>query len=696
MNNDKAISFGPDGAPFSEHFNDIYFDTHSGCEQSSRVFIEGNDIFNRLLLAKHPFTIAETGFGSGLNFLLTLQVYHQAQLHLSNKESNKNVNESTNQNVKLEAGQTAQQNSADTDEHDHQDSLLPLTFISVEKYPLTKAQLIRSLAVFPELAEYAQPLLSQYPETFESPWQGRFFDGKVTLQLYFCDAAQGYATLKTKKPGLIDAWYLDGFSPSKNPDMWHKPLFEQIARLSKEQASVATFTVAGMVRRQLTDIGFRMEKRTSSGKKAQMLAGKFQQSTNTGKGYQLRPQINKPQQVSIIGGGIASACAAYALTRQGVKINLYCKDNTLAQGASSNAIGALFPLLHQQVDDISLFYQQAFGRAKTIYQQVVDANHHFPHQWCGLLEVSYKESLQKRQKVFEQLKSWPSDLIHGVDAEQASKHAGLTLNFGGLFMPNAGWIAPGALVNALYEAAKSTNRLRVHTGINIKSISQTENNAWQLHSSQGVFNEQVLIICGGADTIKLNITDQLPLTSVRGQVSSMQTNPEIGKLSTVLCHKGYLTPQHNNQHCIGATFNKNSFDTQTKAEDDVYNLATLNNCLPGMVNWNLDDIVSSKARLRCMTPDHLPMVGPMPNLEAHKSQYAHLAKDKNWRFNQVSPVIDNLYLMTGLGARGLCSAPLLADILAADICGTPYPVDAQMLFNLAPNRFVIRDIIKGK
>ena len=90
------------------------------------------------------------------------------------------------------------------------------------------------------------------------------------------------------------------------------------------------------------------------------------------------------------------------------------------------------------------------------------------------------------------------------------------------------------------------------------------------------------------------------------------------------------------------------------------------------------------------------MVGAMPNLTAHVDHYAHLRKDKNWKFTEPAPVIDNLYVMTGLGARGLCSAPLLADILAADICGTPYPVDNKMLFNLSPNRFIIRDLIKRK
>ena len=423
---------------------------------------------------------------------------------------------------------------------------------------------------------------------------------------------------------------------------------------------------------------------------------RYQQNIITGKGYQLRPRISKPQHVAIIGGGIASACAAYSLTKQGVNVSLYCKDNKVAQGASSNAIGALYPLLHQQKDDISEFYQQAFWHAKSLYQSLNDQGHSFKHQWCGLLEVSYKKSIAVRQQLFDQIKAWPKKLIHSIDQDQAVKVSGLPLKHGGLFMPEAGWICPPDLVLSLFDAAQKTNRLHIKNSINIKNITQNTDGSWLLNSDSASFKESILIVCGGAESIKINIIDELPLTSVRGQVTSMKTNDQMEKLSTVICHKGYLTPASNKQHCIGATFDKNSFNTETLDKDDDFNLRMLEECLPELTHWQKEDVIQGKARLRCMTPDHLPMVGAMPDVEAHKSAYAHLRKDKNWKFDQAAPVINNLYIMSGLGARGLCSAPLIADILSADICGTPYPVDNKMLFNLSPNRFVIRDLIKRK
>lgn len=415
-------------------------------------------------------------------------------------------------------------------------------------------------------------------------------------------------------------------------------------------------------------------------------------------GYKTRPKINKPEHIAIIGGGIASACAAYALCKQGVNVTLYCKDDEIAQGASSNAIGALYPLLHQQQDNISDFYQQAFWRAKSLYSEIIDQGYHFSHQWCGVLEVAYKTSLQSRQKTFEQLNAWPPELIRSITAEQATEKAGITLPFGGLFMPNAGWICPPELVAQLLQAAKATQHLTIKTKTTVNKLTQKNKNSWQLQTNQGDFNESVVVVCAGADTLKVNVVNTLPLTAVRGQITSLQTNDEMKKLKTVVCHKGYLTPAHNQQHCIGATFDKNDVNIETRKEDDDYNLTMLEHCLPtvsDLSQWHEDDITQSKARLRCMTPDHLPMVGAMPDIQAHKSTYSHLAKDKKWSYEEAAPSIKNLYVMTGLGARGLCSAPLIADILAADICGTPYPMDKDALFNLSANRFIIRDMIKG-
>jgi len=658
----NKISFRADGSPFSEKFHDIYFDTESGFEQSEKVFIEGNNIQEQLQLAKEPFTIGETGFGTGLNFLLTLNLYQKLST---------------------------------------QQPLAPLIFISTEKYPLTHSELKKSLTSLPLLAEVSSELIAKYPQNItniktSSPLEIKFFNDQITLILLFDDSTTALKKLKCSKGGLINAWYLDGFSPEKNPEMWQPALFEQIARLSKAQASISTFTISGKVRRSLTSVGFRLKKLIGAGKKKEYLAGKFQQGNNLKLGYKIRPTITKPQQVSIIGGGIASACAAYVLTQHGIKVTIYCKDNQVAQGASSNDSGALYPLLHQQKDDISNFYQQAFEHAVSFYKEFISQGYHFAHDWCGLLDISYKDALLIRQKHFEKSNVWPKSLITGVDRETASQLSGIDLPHGGLFYPKSGWIAPRDLVTQLFSAATKTNRLRIETNHQVSELKQQMDKSWQLITNKGVIRAKVVIMCGGAEAIKLNTMHDLPLTSVRGQVTTMASNEKMASLKTVICHKGYLTPANDQQHCIGATFDKNSFDIESRSVDDEYNLSMLARCLPELTSWTNKDIIRSKARLRCTTPDHIPLVGAMPDVSAHRETYAHLGKDKNWKYDEAAPVINNLYLLTGLGARGLCSAPLLAEILKDDLCGTPYSIDTNMLFNLSPNRFVIRDLIKNK
>ncbi|PCI60687.1 MAG: bifunctional tRNA (5-methylaminomethyl-2-thiouridine)(34)-methyltransferase MnmD/FAD-dependent 5-carboxymethylaminomethyl-2-thiouridine(34) oxidoreductase MnmC [Gammaproteobacteria bacterium] len=687
-NNENSVIFTDQGVPFSTHFEDIYFDSETGYQQSQQVFIEGNQLSDKLLVSslsthQKTLTIAETGFGTGLNFLLTLRTYHLLATALKQQSE---VNK----------------------------QLLNINFISIEKYPLTKAQLMQALTLFPELKPYTQLLLAQYPHEPTTKQQLNFFNNKVTLTLVFDDATQALTKLHpapkhirhNRSPSqpffympLVDIWYLDGFSPEKNPQMWSRDLFTQIARLSKPQATFATFTVAGFVQRGLSEVGFRVQKQASTGQKKEILTGIYQ-TAPYGKGYQQRAKNTKPQQVTIIGGGIASACAAYALTKQGIKVQLYCKDADIAQGASSNAIGALFPLIHQLPDNISRFYQQAFWRAKQVYQEIDQQGFKYNHNWCGLLDLAFDDKRKDFQQKFEQLQCWPKNLLYSVNNKTASHIANLPLKDGGLFFPQAGWVAPQELVQQLFNAAKQTGKLKIKCNVSVKSITQSthvkEKHSWKLNTNKGKLNATVLLLCGGAEAIKLKVMEKSSLVAIRGQVSSMQPNEQSKKLKTVICHQGYLTPQHNNQHCIGATFQRGTFNITAKEEDDIYNLNMLKQSMPNLIEWQLNDVLSSKARLRCTSPDHFPMVGAMPDIEQHKSVYAHLAKDKNFNVHTPAPYLENLYVLTGLGARGLCSAPLLADILVADLCGTPYPVDYQTLYNLAPNRFIIKDIVRHK
>jgi tRNA U34 5-methylaminomethyl-2-thiouridine-forming methyltransferase MnmC len=223
-----------DHQPYSAQFGDIYFSSDNGLLESEYVFLQGNRLAERWQAyarqrTKFEFTIIETGFGTGLNFL------NSAKLWLETV-------------------------SADATLH----------FISVEKYPLSLPDMTRALALWPTLAGLSSTLLTQYPTAMQDNSITLFKD-RIRLSLLIGDAS---AQLK-KLHNPADAWFLDGFAPSKNPDMWQAALFQEMARLSHPETTFATFTSAGDVRRNLLAAGFQVQKRVGFGKKREMLVGSF-------------------------------------------------------------------------------------------------------------------------------------------------------------------------------------------------------------------------------------------------------------------------------------------------------------------------------------------------------------------------------------------------------------------------------------
>ncbi len=221
-----------DGQPYSRIFGDIYFSRSSGIEEARHVFLRNNCLAKRwqALAPKGLFTVAETGFGTGLNFLCAWQLWRET------------------------APETAR-----------------LQFVSTEKYPLSCADLGRALAMWPELSALTRLLLTQYALPSSGMQQLLFNDGRVTLTLLLGDACETLSQLHAE----IDAWFLDGFAPAKNPDMWQPELFDTMSRLSAHGATFATYTCAGMVRRGLISAGFEVEKVPGFGTKREMLRGSY-------------------------------------------------------------------------------------------------------------------------------------------------------------------------------------------------------------------------------------------------------------------------------------------------------------------------------------------------------------------------------------------------------------------------------------
>lgn len=220
-----------EGQPYSTIFQDVYYSSDNGLLETDYVFLQGNKLLPRWQQLTAPtFTIIETGFGTGLNFLCAAQSWLN-----------------------------------------HAPKAATLHFISTEKYPLSQQDISTALHAWPELNQLSEKFLAQYKGLINNEKSMQLFDGRVQLTLLTGDASDSLTKILTP----ADAWFLDGFSPAKNPEMWQPALFTQMTRLSIHNTTFATFTSAGIVKRGLQTAGFNVIKQVGFGKKREMLTGNY-------------------------------------------------------------------------------------------------------------------------------------------------------------------------------------------------------------------------------------------------------------------------------------------------------------------------------------------------------------------------------------------------------------------------------------
>lgn len=568
-----------------------------------------------------------------------------------------------------------------------------LHFISVEKYPLTQADLRKALAAWPELAPLSQPLIDQWPLPVSGCHRLLFADGRIRLDLWFGDIKEMLPQVPHPATGLVDAWYLDGFSPAKNPEMWTQDLFNDLARLARPDATLSTFTCAGFVRRGLIAAGFAMKKVKGHGSKREMLAG-----VREGKVPQqsIAPWYARPAgregEVLIIGGGIASAMTALSLVERGRHVTLLCEDGEPASGASGNRQGALYPLLNGEHDALSRFYSLAFGFARN--RLLALAKHHpVAFSLCGVTQLGYDDkSAAKLAKMSQG--PFPPELMHPLSAAEVEQVVGLPCDADGVSYPLGGWLCPADITRAAIREAQASGRLEVVFNAAVTRIAE-EADGWHLESRDGrQWRAPNLVVAAGHQLPALLPFAELPLYPVRGQVSHVPTTAGLSQLKTVLCYDGYLTPAHNGAHCIGASYGRNQTDLAYRADEQEQNRARLQACLPDQT-WPAEvDVSGNQARVgvRCASRDHLPVAGPVARLAALADHDVNAPADQQ----SALPLHAGLYVLGALGSRGLCSAPLCGELVASEICGDPLPLAADLLEALHPARYWVRRLRRGK
>lgn len=598
-----------DGQPVSARFGDVYFSRDNGLEETRYVFLGHNHLPERFANLKpgQSFVVAETGFGTGLNFLATWQAF---------------------------------------DRQAPDDAILH--FVSVERFPLTTGDLRQALALWPELAGHADELCRHYPPLVVGCHRLVLDGGRVRLTLFFGDVLEAMDELEF----AADAWFLDGFAPACNPQLWQDRVIDDIRRHSRPGATLATFTAVGRVRRALAEAGFTMERVPGFGHKREMIRGQLPGAD--------RPCGDGPGSVLVVGAGMAGSLLARNLAERGYHVTVADQGDGPAAGASGNAQGALYGKLGVQFNDQTRLTLAALLFAQRYYPATT------PGVWhgTGLFMMAGTEQERRRQAKFLSQNHYPSCLLQPVTEQQASRLTGTASPHGGLWFPGSGWLEPARLCATLLDHP----RIRLEFGFRATRLLPC-NNRWCL-SAQGRQDlvAATIVIAAGHETRGLMpVQGEFRMKAIRGQVTALPEHALSSSPTAVIAGERYLNPAMAGIAITGATFDLRYADPRERLSSHQENIAGIDTMLPGLItDKQVAGHVQGRVSFRCTTHDYQPVAGPMVNGEGRQ--------------------LDGAWLFTGLGSKGLMWAPLLAEYLADRLTGQPSALPRSLARRVDPLR----------
>lgn len=504
-----------------------------------------------------------------------------------------------------------------------------LHYVAIEKHPFRLADLRQLHERWPELAPVAAELQAQWP--LPLPGLHRLEFGSATLTLG-CGDVQGLLPLLTL---AADAIYLDGFAPAKNPQMWSDEVFAALYRLAAPGATLASWSVLDDMMFRLSRQGFRLEKRPGFGTKRYRLAGRKPGAEKSAPHLPTRGR--PPGRIAIVGAGIAGASVAHALKKRGHEVVVFEAASAPAQGASGNHAGVFRPLPALDDNRLARLLRAGFLLGKRQFSALPEVR----MGWTGALHIARDVLHEATQRRIVAEHALPAEFCRFVERAEASAIAGWPVELGGWWFGQAGWINPPSLVRALLA------------GIEVRCGQRVD--------SPNDIDADEIVLANGVDAPALVPDVKLPIRVGRGLVSHIpeSATPPFDIVATRL---GYVTPAVEGIRCAGATMASGDRDPVPRQADHIENLQRLDMILPGFGKTLDSASLDGRVSFRPMSPDRLPLVGPL------------VANEGIW-------IID------GFGARGLVFSAICAELLASQINNEPLPLEADLVAALAPTRF---------
>ena len=642
------LTFDSAGTPFSSVYGDVYHSAESGPGQARHVFLGGNDLPSGWA-GKHVFTIVETGFGLGLNFLATWQAWRA-------------------------------------------DTVRParLHFVSIEKHPFARDALSAAHERYPEFASLAVQLQAAWPPLVPGLHRLHFEDGRVTLTLVFADAADALF----RPPLGADAFYLDGFAPRRNADMWTPRLMKALARLARPGATLATYTTARPVRDALAEAGFVVARRPGFGRKRDMLAARY---TPRWQPRQMPPVAPEwPQRHAIvIGAGLAGAAVSERLAAREWRIDLIERNIAPAAETSNLHAGVFQPQLSRDDGIPSRLARAGFLYGIERWRALEAAGHALIWERCGVLRIAQNGADEARMAQTIAALGYAPAYAQYADHATACLRAGCEVSAGGWWFPQGGWMKPISLVAAQLAAARvryiDAPRLAVHYGKGVHELKR-DGEYWQALAADGsvIAAAPVVVLANANDAARLADPGQ-PLRRVRGQLTYLPAGVAPA-LRAVVTGGGFLLPAVDGIAVSGASYDFDDDDPMPRVAGHAGNLERLAH----LVNAAITDIdpalLNGSVGFRCVAPDRMPLIGALPDLAQARAQSGDLlgahAADL--------PRLEGLYGAFGYASRGLVWAGLGGELIASLIEGEPLPLETDLIDAVDPGRFVLKLVRRGE